>query len=437
MIKTAMLILDKRRELGTKYKKICDKLVSRVFLHSETESAFDVILRYSPDLILISDSFDTEFSDITQKIKVFTQNYRPTIVYISKSDLMEDKLKALENGADDYLSEPIQSDELGARIKAHFRRIIETNVSQVTNFYANKLSLVVLKRALSEAKGCAVMLITLDNFEPYKEVYGMLAAEKMVQTYAAIISSALSSEDFLGELSSGEFLVITKQEKAEKIASYLVFAFDTVAEKFYSEKDAKNHFIICKNDNSTEQKAGLVRTKIAIVTDGQKKYLDVKPLLADLLATLKLTRNQQKSSYAVDRVKFPANECVQKESYNDVVAIIEPDDSLCFLLSTTAQMQGYKVENYDYEEETIEKLKENRPAVLIMDVGDLEKREGLELCRKIKSDKCLSSTRVILTSNTHNKDEIMRAGADIYLPKPYDLITVYSWVSKLVKDYNY
>ena len=437
MINTAMLILDKRLELGTKYKKICEKLVSRVFLHSDTESAFEVVLRYSPDLILVSDSFSSEFCDIAQKIKVFTQSYRPTIVYISKSALTEDKLKALENGADDYLSEPISSDELKARIKAHFRRIVETNLSPWTNFYGNKLSLVVLKRALSEAKGCAVMLVTLENFEPYKEVYGILATEKMIQTYAEIISSSLSQGDFLGELSNGEFLVITKPEKAEKIASYLVFAFDTVVEKFYSEKDARNHYIISKNDSSSEQKVGLLCTKIAIVTDGQKKYLDIKPLLADLLETLKLTKNQKKSSYAVDRVRFPSNECIEKESYNDIVAIIEPDESLCFLLSTTAQMQGYRAENYGYETDTIEKLREKRPAVIIMDVGDLQKREGLELCRKIKSDRCLVSTKVILTSNTHNKEEIMRAGADIYLPKPYDLLTIYSWVSKLVKDYNY
>lgn len=437
MIKTAMLILDKRRELGTKYKKICEKLVSKVFLHSDTESAFEVILRYSPDLILVSESFDSEFSDITQKIKVFAQNYRPTIVYISKSDLMEDKLHALENGADDYLSEPIQSDELKARIKAHFRRIIETNASAITNFYANKLSLVVLKRAISEAKAYSIMLITLDNFEPYKEVYGMLAAEKMLQTYAAIISSSLSSDDFLGELSAGEFLVITKQEKAEKVASYLVFAFDTVAEKFYSEKDAQNHYILCKNDNASEQKVGIVRTKIAIVEVGQKKYYDIRPLLADLFETLKLTRKQKKSGYAVDRVRFPGNECVEKEHYNDFVAIIEPDEALCFLLQTTAQIQGYNAECYDLSLETLEKLREKPPAVVLLDVGDLEKRVGLELCRNIKSERALSGTRVILTSNTHNKDEIMCAGADIYLPKPYELLTVHGWISKLIKDYNY
>lgn len=436
MIKTSMLILDKRKELGTKYKKTCTKLVSKVFLNSDVESAFDVILRYEPDLILISDSFEYEFIDIVQKIRIFTSNYRPTIVYISKSSLIDDKLKALENGADDYLSEPIQVDELKARIKAHFRRIVETQVSSTTNFYGNRLSLVVLKRALSESLENAVLLITLDYYKEYKEVYGVIAAEKLIQTYAAIINSALSGDDFLGELSESEFLVITKPDKAEKIAAYLVFAFDTVAEKFYTKKDARNHYIISKNDSMAEQKIPLVKTRISVVTKIQK-YSNIRLLLNDLFETLKLTKNQKKSAYAVDRLRFPTNDCVECAAYNDIVGIVEPDESLRFLLSTTAQMQGYKAENYDYDDESYSRLIEKRPAVLIIDVGDVEKKEGMDFCRRVKSDKCLKLTKVILTTNLHNKEEIMSAGADIYLPKPYDLITIYSWVEKLVKDYNY
>ncbi len=437
MLKTTMLILDKRLELGTKYKKACEKLVSRVFLEDDLNGAFQSLLKYEHDLILISDSFARDFNDITQKIKVFTQNYRPAIVYISKSALIEDKLKALESGADDYLSEPIPIEELKARIKAHFRRIVETNAVPSTNLYNNKLSLVLLKRTLSESKNWASMLVTIDNFAPYKEVYGPIAAEKLVQTYAAIVNSALSDEDFIGQLSDSEFLVITQPEKAEKISAFLVFAFDTVAEKFYSKKDASNRFIVCKNDNSTEEKIGLVRTKIAVISNQFKKYTEVKTLLNDLLDTLKLTKSQKKSSYAVDRVKFPANECIEKSDYNNFVAIIEPDESLCFLLSTTAQMQGYKTEQYAYTDDLETKFCSDPPAVLIMDVGDLETREGLELCKKIKSGKCLSSIKIILTSNIHNKEEILNSGADIYLPKPYDLLTIYSWVSKLVKDYNF
>ena len=436
MLKTSMLILDKRLELGTKYKKSCTKLVSKVFLDTTVESAFNTILKYEPDLILVSDSFEEIFSDITQKIRILTTTYRPIIVYISKSDLIDDKLKALNNGADDYLSEPITTEELQARINAHFRRIIETQTSTVTNFYGNRLSLIVLKRVLNEGKQHSAMLVTLDNFKPYTEIYGAIASEKLIQTYAAIISSALSVNDFLGELSNGEFLVITSPEKAEKIAAYLVFAFDTIVEKFYNEKDAQNHYILCKNNQTAEEKIPLVKTRISIVTDTQK-YKNVKSLLNTLLVTLKLTQNNQTSAYAVDRVKFPTNDSIKSPKFNNTIVIIEPDEALNFLLSTTAQIQEYEAITLDYDEDIIFELHSKQPAVIIMDVGDLEQKQGIKLCEKIKANKEFKNIKIILTSNSHNKEEILNAGADIYLPKPYDLVTVYNWVEKFIKEYNY
>ena len=436
MIKTSILILDRRLELGTKYKKACTKIVSSVFLSSQLESAFNVILKYEPDLILISDSFEKEFNDITQKIRILTSSYRPTIVYISKSALIDDKLKALNNGADDYLSEPITTEELQARINAHFRRIIETQSSPITNFYGNRLSLTVLKRVINEEKEYAVLLITLDNFKPYCEIYGTIAAEKLIQTYAAIINSALTEQDFLGELSNGEFLLITTPEKSEKIAAYLVFAFDSVAEKFYSEKDATNNYILCTNNQTAEEKIPLVKTRISIVTNTQK-YKNIKNLINTLLVTLKLTKNNKNSSYAVDRIKFPTNDCIKHLQYNDKIVIIEPDESLSLLLSTTAQMQNYETLELSYDNFLISELINFNPAVIIMDVGDKNKREGISLCKEIKSDIKLKNIKMILTSNLHNKEEILNAGADIYLPKPYDIITVYNWVEKYIKEYNY
>ena len=254
MLKTSMLILDKRKELGTKYKKTCAKLVSKAFLEANIENALSTILKYEPDLILISDSFETEFLDITQKIKVMTSSYRPAIIYISKSSLIDDKLKALENGADDYLSEPITVEELQARIKAHFRRIIETQTSTVTNFYGNRLSLTVLKRVLNEGFEHSTMLITLDNFKPYCEIYGAIAGEKLIQTYAAIISSAISADDFLGELSNGEFLVITTPQKAEKIAAYLVLHLIQLLKNFTMKKMLKTNIYYAKMTKHKKKK---------------------------------------------------------------------------------------------------------------------------------------------------------------------------------------
>lgn len=437
MYNTVIHILDKRIELATKYKKVSETVAGKVFLSNEITFAVETILSYSPDIILISDSFTEDLKELTQKIKVLTPNYRPTIVFLSKSDDVQDKLKALNSGADDYLSEPIDMEEFKARLKAHLRRITESNLSPVTNLYDNKLSLIVLKRVLSSSKDFSSMLVDIDNFKPYKEVYGQIASEKMVQTYAAIINSCLSDDDFLGQLSENEFLVLTHPDKAEKAASFLVFAFDTVAEKFYSKKDAQNKYIIAKNDNKTEEKIGLVNTKIAIVSNTNKKHSNIQSVLNALIATFKLTQTKKGSNFAVERVKLPVNESVREYEFNNRISILEPDEALCFLLMTTAQIQGYQAEILTPKDEILEKLIINKPAVLIIDAGDSKNKAGLKICQEIKKNKNLSRIKLVVTSNSHNKEEILTSGADIYLPKPYDLLTIYSWVSKLVKDYNF
>ena len=54
------------------------------------------------------------------------------------------------------------------------------------------------------------MLVTIDNFDNYKEAYTELASDKLVQTYCAIIQSALCGNDYFGTVSDNEFLIICK-----------------------------------------------------------------------------------------------------------------------------------------------------------------------------------------------------------------------------------
>ena len=49
-----------------------------------------------------------------------------------------DKIKVLESGADDFISEPVNSEEFKIRIKAHIRREYETNLDVKTNLPTKK-----------------------------------------------------------------------------------------------------------------------------------------------------------------------------------------------------------------------------------------------------------------------------------------------------------
>jgi DNA-binding response OmpR family regulator len=432
------MILDKRKELPTKYKKLLESSGENVICVESIENALDILTKYEPDLIMISDSINTGLPEAVKKIRFISYPARPCIVALSKSSDLEDKLATLNAGADDFLSEPIDSEEFKARINAHLRRHFENVIDDKTQLVDMKSSLRVLKRTLieSEKNKWAAMLLKINNFEAYKELYGELAADKMMQTYVAIISSALDKSDFIGGLSDGEFLVLTSALKVEHVASFLVYAFDAIVDKFYNEEDSKQGYIILKGDDDAGKRVGLVSTSIGVISSEFQKYESVNSAMSALLTTTKLASLNPNSSYVVERAKISAKNSILNKEYNNKILIIEPDEALNYLLKTTAEMQGYEVSSIMDYESTFVMMKSLNPALVILDAGNLPDLKGLDLCCKLKKDNLYRNTKVILSTIVHDKKMVLNTGADLYLPKPYELLGIFNWVEFLIKEYN-
>lgn len=437
MLSKLVLILDKRKELPAKYKKIIEANGVSVLSTSSFETGLEILTEYEPDLVLVSDSLDTTLADAVKKLRMLSYPSRPCIVALSKSSELQDKLDVLDAGADDFLSEPIESDEFNARINAHLRRHFENMISEVTQLPDTKSALKILKRTITQGRSWAGMLIRINDFEAYKEIYGDLAADKMLQTYTAIINSALDENDFLGELADGEFLILTSPLKAEHIASFLVYAFETIVDKFYSDEDAKSGYIILHGDDNAGKRINLVSTSIGVVSSDFQTYDSVNAALNALFATCKLAKLNTKSSYVVERAKISAENAVLNREFNNKILIIEPDEALNLLLKTTGEMQGYEVaasQDYDL---AMNLVKTFEPALIVLDAGDIDSLKGLELCRKLKKNEDFKDIKIVLSTIVHDKKMALNAGADLYLPKPYELLGIFNWIEKLVKDFNW
>lgn len=436
MLSKLVLILDKRKELPAKYKKLIESCGVNVLSTSNFETGLEVLTEYEPDMILVSDSMDIPLAEIVKKLRMLSYPSRPCIAALSKSSELQDKLDVLDAGADDFLSEPIDSDEFKARINAHLRRHFENMISEITQLPDTKFSLKILKRTINEGKNWAGMLIKINEFESYKEIYGDLAADKMLQTYTAIINSSLDESDFLGELTDGEFLILTKPLKAEHIASFLVYAFDAIVDKFYSEEDAKSGYIILHGDDDAGKRVNLVCTSIGVVSSEFQNYTSINAVLSGLFAACKLAGTNSKSSYVVERAKISADDAIVNKEYNNKIVIIEPDEALNYLLKTTGEMQGYEVAYAQEYDTAINLIKTFEPALIVLDAGDADTMKGLELCRKLKKDDSLNNIKIILSTIVHDKKLALNAGADLYLPKPYELLGIFSWIESLVKEFN-
>lgn len=440
-MKKHTLIIDKRKELSIKYKRLIESEENFVIISNKLTSAIKIIQDNEPDLIIVSDSIEEKLSNFCKKLRILTFNTRPVIVAVSKSAEIDDKIQALENGADDFLSEPINSDEFKVRIMAHLRREHESNINLKTMLPNKTYSIKTLKRVLARAVSWACMYVSIQNFENYKEIYTELASDKLIQTYCAIINSSLDKDDYIGHLSDNEFLIITSPLRAEKIASYLTFAFDAISHKFYSDQDAKRGYTILQGDERAGRRAEFVFTTIGIVTNEFKNYTKVQEVMHALQQTHNLAQKPSGSSYAIERPKISAIGAIFDREFNNKVWILEEDEALSLLLSTAIELQGYEVETLS-NTQTIGTLASSdisfsyAPAVIVIDAGSAETMLGLDICKNLKEDERFINSKIIVTSVLHDKELVLNSGADLYLPKPYELLTLMNWIKTFIKEFN-
>ena len=393
-----VLIIDKRKELSVKYKKSIDDEQTSAVIARTLKDAVALVQESEPDLIIISDSIDEDLSNFCEKIRTLTYNTRPTIIALSKSADTTDRIKVLASGADDFLSEPVNIEEFKMRIKAHLRRDIESNLNNVTLLPNKKYVYKAVRRLLHSENKLAILLAGIENLDNYKSVYSDIAGDKLLQTFAAITKSALDANDFLGQLDDKNFVIITNPYSAEKMAAFLTFAFDTVTPKFYSEQDARRGYTLLDGDRKAGMRANFVSVLIGGILDNYESISGVDGLLEKLFAIKKIARIPSGSVY-----------------------ISEPDEALALLLRTTLELQGYEIC------ETLD----NQPGIVILDSED--DMSGLKVCKDLKANLNFVNTKIIVTSTVHDKSAILNAGADLYLPKPYEISDLIRWIEFFFK----
>ncbi len=117
-----ILLIEDEKELSNSvsdYLKISGHLCEQVFTY---KSAVEKINLYQYDCALVDINLpDGSGLDIVKQIK--QKNDILGIIIISARDSIDDRIKGLDLGADDYLVKPFDLAELNARLKSLFRRI--------------------------------------------------------------------------------------------------------------------------------------------------------------------------------------------------------------------------------------------------------------------------------------------------------------------------
>ena len=140
-----ILVVEDEKEL---LKSICDSLVQEQYLIETAEdfnTASEKIGLYNYDCILLDIMLPGGNGlQLLQQLKDLGKS--ENVIIISAKDSLDDKLKGLELGADDYLTKPFHNAELNARIKAVLRR---KNLDGKDSIIISNLEMDLTERALT------------------------------------------------------------------------------------------------------------------------------------------------------------------------------------------------------------------------------------------------------------------------------------------------
>ncbi len=124
-----------------------------VFEASSGQEALTTAANYKPDIIILDLGLpDMDGADVTMLFRQWTQI---PIIILSVRGSESDKIKALDAGADDYLTKPFSVGELLARLRANLRRTSQTVSEPV--FENGDLVVDLSKRVITLAK-CEIQL---------------------------------------------------------------------------------------------------------------------------------------------------------------------------------------------------------------------------------------------------------------------------------------
>lgn len=157
--------------------------------------------------------------DVLRRIRKLTQgSYIYTVMLTAKTQ-KQDRHKAMEAGADDYLSKPVDPAELRSRIMVG-KRIVELQQSLrfaathdfLTNLLNRAQILVAIEREFSrggrEDKPAALILADIDHFKRVNDTLGHAAGDEVLKEVARRLKADLRPYDVVGRYGGEEFLLI-------------------------------------------------------------------------------------------------------------------------------------------------------------------------------------------------------------------------------------
>lgn len=413
-------------------------LIHQEQLGAEGEAIAPLLETVMPDLICVfADDLEQRGEDVLafcEKVREKPLKYRPVLVVQSEAAEAK-RIQYLIQGADDILGPDLSPEEFRIRLLVNLRRNLDVTINEMTQLPGLSFTSKVVQRRLNQHKPVALMTIELDHFDVYGEVYGDLPTRQVLKTFAAMLSRIVLMPDFISHTDENHFVIATHPDKADKVAALICRQFETVAPNFYSEKDRKQGYMVSVVSDNISRRVPLLGLSIGIASTEAQPFDSFMSLFNASQQMKTLARMKPGCSWQSDRLRLAGSPTPRKASKAGIL-VLETDAALAYLLKTTLAMEGYEVTATSSLEDAREAILQNvlpqNFRLVILDALINEQESGLTLAGEIHARH--PQIRIICASSLHHRQRVLQAGVDLYLPRPFELSSLFSWIHRLLNE---
>jgi two-component system cell cycle response regulator len=396
----------------------------KVYICEGSVSAIDTVAITRPDIIIL-DIMMPKLNgfEILEKIKSNPGFSDINVIFLSGKDDVDDKIKGLKSGADDYITKPFAVEEVVTRVEMIMRRtdnykeklLKDSLTGAYSRYYFNIRIAEELERYRRKGAAFSIAFIDIDHFKHINDRHGHQAGDYVLKEFVSYIARNIRKCDSIYRYGGEEFVILLPDTTERKAYTVVDRLRKGIGRKPISIDGTILNITFCAGINQIHDEAESIDQ---IISNADKAmYLAKK--------------------YGRNRV-IAYNEEMNAQNFKKTLLIAGNKSTILKLLRDRFSMKGYNIITAKDGISAVKLAREACPDAVIVDLA-LPDMDSCDVCRKIKEDPLTSSIKVIMLSEEKQKKSMVNGlypEADDYLTKPFSMIELEARVIRILNRDN-
>lgn len=270
-------------------------------------SGLRVAMAKAPNLVLLDLSLpDRDGFEVLRMLQTSGITAQVPVVLLTVAASVEDLVRGLDAGADDYVTKPFAIEELVARVGSVLRRSkAMRELSPLTGLPGNFRIAEELQRRIVSGASLAVVHADLDNFKAFNDHYGFMRGDTVIKftanTLVEAAASAGGAATFVGHVGGDDFIMVMDPEVAEPFCKEVIERFDDGILDFYDPHDALRGYVEVIDRRGERHAFPVVSISLGVATNLRRTFANEWEASAVASEMKEHAKSEAGSSYKVDR----------------------------------------------------------------------------------------------------------------------------------------